>query len=154
MSEQRFTIERLDRQPIVSIRSRIPIAEVSSFFDRSYQALYAHVAANGGEVAGPALSCTHAMGEGSFDIEVAVPLREPIPGSDAISAGEVAPFEAAVTFHVGSYTTLGETYAALSEFVRQQGREAIGIGYEFYVDDPSKVPVERRRTRVALPLKE
>jgi hypothetical protein len=48
---------------------------------------------------------------------------------------------------------LPDAYAALHDFVRASGREAAGEGREYCVDDPREVPVERRRTRVALPLK-
>ena len=153
MPDQRFAIERLEQQPIVSIRGQPSLAEAPDFFDRSYSALFAYVAQQGGQLAGPALSCTHGKEADVIDVEVALPLREPIPASDKIIAGEVPDVEAAVTDHVGSYNTLGETYAALHAYVYEQGREPIGIGYEFYVDNPSEVPVDRRRTRIALPLR-
>ena len=154
MHDQRFAIERLEQQPIVSIRGRPSHDEAPNFFDRSYSALFAYVAEHEGQLAGPALSCTHATDESGIDVEVALPLRAPIPGSGEIAAGEIPHVEAAVTDHVGSYTTLGETYAALRAYVAAQGREAVGTGYEFYVDDPREVPVQRRRTRIALPLRE
>lgn len=154
MHAPRFTIERLEPQFIVSIRGRPAHEEVANFFDRSYSALFAHVARHGGQLAGPALSCTHARDETHMDVEVALPLRAPIEGHGEIVAGEIAPVEAAVTEHVGSYATLGETYGALLDYAHSQGREAAGMGYEFYLDNPSEVPVERRRTRIALPLRE
>lgn len=154
MQDQRFAIERLERQPIVSIRGRPSHDETPNFFDRSYSALFAYVALHEGQLAGPALSCTYERDENGMDVEVALPLREPIPASDTIAAGEIPQVEAAVADHVGSYRTLGDTYAALLDYVRAQGREPVGTGYEFYVDDPGEVPVERRRTRIALPLRE
>lgn len=154
MSDEGFTIERLERQPILSIRGRPTLADAPGFFDRSYAALYAYVAEKGGQVAGPALSCTHERTRDSIDVEVAVPVREPVPGSGMIAAGEIPAVEAAVTDHIGSYTRLGETYSALVDYARRQGREPAGPGYEFYIDDPSRTPADRRRTRVALPLKE
>lgn len=55
---------------------------------------------------------------------------------------------------MGSCAGLSESYRALEDFVERSGRRATGVAYDFYVDDPGRVPVDRLRTRIALVLEE
>lgn len=152
MTEQGTRIERLQRQPIISIRGKVSHEGAVEFFDKGFARLFQHLEARGGRVAGPPLSCTHENTEAGMDIEIAVPVEEPVEGAGDIVAGMVPDVEAAIGTHVGSYAELGVSYSALTTFARQHGRQPTGVGYEFYVDDPREVPVEERRTVIALPL--
>jgi len=154
VTDPQFSVERLDHQPIVSIRGVVSHSDAPAFFDRSFSTLFADVAERRGRIVGPAFSCTHAKTEDGMDVEVALPLETPIPDSGEIVASEGPPIEVATTHHVGSYSKLPETCQALVEFAQGNGREVLGTGYEFYIDDPSEVAVESHRTRIALPLRE
>ncbi|HSJ24737.1 MAG TPA: GyrI-like domain-containing protein [Longimicrobiales bacterium] len=154
MTEYGTRIERLQRQPIISIRGKVSHEGAVEFFDRGFARLFEHLNARGGRLAGAPLSCTHANTEAGMDIEIALPLESPVEGDGDIVAGEVPDVEAAVGTHVGSYGELGASYSALMTYARQQGRQPTGVGYEFYVDDPREVPAEERRTVIALPLLE
>lgn len=147
-------IRRLRRQPILYLRGEVAWAEAPAFFDRAFPALFRHLEATGGALDGPPLSCTRVRTADGMEVEVGVPLRDPVEGDGEVLAGEIPPVEVATTFHVGSYAGLSESYGALAEFVEGAGRRATGVAYEFYVDEPGQVPTDRLRTRIALVLAE
>lgn len=147
-------IRQLRRQPTLSIRAEVAWSDAPAFFDRAYGALLRHVGARGGVLDGPPLSCSYRRTADSMDVEAALPLLLPVEGGGEIVSGEIPPVEVAATFHVGSYAGLSESYRALEDFVERSGRRATGVAYDFYVDDPGRVPVDRLRTQIALVLEE
>jgi hypothetical protein len=60
---------------------------------------------------------------------------------------------AAQTLHVGPYDQVGEAYARLESFARENGLAAGRPGHEIYLSDPRRVAAERLKTIVRLPLR-
>lgn len=147
-------IRRIRRQPTLSIRAEVAWSDAPAFFDRAYGALLRHLGSHGGVLDGPPLSCSHRRTADGMDVEAALPLLRAVDGAGEIVAGEIPPVEVATTFHVGSYAGLSESYRTLADFVAREGRRATGVAFDFYVDDPGRVPVDRLRTRIALVLEE
>jgi hypothetical protein len=54
--------------------------------------------------------------------------------------------------HVGPYATLRKTYRALWEYARAHGLRCKGPGHEVYLSDPRRVPPERLKTIVRMPV--
>ena len=42
----------------------------------------------------------------------------------------------AKTMHVGPYQEMAAAYEALTQFIKDQGREPSGVAYEYYLDPP------------------
>jgi len=55
--------------------------------------------------------------------------------------------------HVGPYDKVGETYKQLDEFARTQGLATACPGHEIYISDPRRVPPEKLKTIVRLPVR-
>jgi AraC family transcriptional regulator len=61
---------------------------------------------------------------------------------------------AAVTMHVGPYDTLTEAYAALEQWIADQGLAPAGAPWECYRTDPGEVPDPKDwKTEVFWPVK-
>ena len=55
--------------------------------------------------------------------------------------------------HVGPYSTEAETIETMREFVEDQGLTLHGLHHEIYISDPRRVPEDRLRTILRLPVK-
>ncbi len=54
--------------------------------------------------------------------------------------------------HVGPYDTVGESYRALGEYAETHGLRCKVPGHEVYVSDPRRVPPDRLKTIVRMPV--
>ena len=55
--------------------------------------------------------------------------------------------------HVGPYNEVGPVFNALSVYAQENGMETTGPGHEIYISDPRRVPPERLKTIVRMPVK-
>jgi hypothetical protein len=55
--------------------------------------------------------------------------------------------------HVGPYSEVGPVFSALCQHAMDNGMEAAGPGHEIYISDPRRVPPERLKTIVRMPVK-
>lgn len=67
-------------------------------------------------------------------------LVAPVAGSGDIEAFMLPAGLTAVAVHAGAYEQLPETFAALEEWIRTQGRAPAGAPWEVYVTDPTEHP--------------
>ena len=58
------------------------------------------------------------------------------------------------TLHIGPYDQVGVTYSALMKNAEQQGLAPSGEAHEIYISDPGRVPPEKLKTIVRLPVAE
>jgi hypothetical protein len=56
------------------------------------------------------------------------------------------------TLHVGPYDQVGQSYARLEAFARENGLATTPPGHEIYISDPRRVAPERLKTIVRLPV--
>ena len=54
--------------------------------------------------------------------------------------------------HVGPYDAVGGTYQRLGKHAEERGLVAQGPGHEIYISDPSRVPPERLKTIIRMPV--
>lgn len=69
------------------------------------------------------------------------------PGVKVVDAHQLA-----VAMHVGGYDTVGGTYGYLQHWLQDHGYSITGPAEEAYLDDPERVPEEKRRTEVRFPV--
>jgi hypothetical protein len=55
--------------------------------------------------------------------------------------------------HVGPYDSVGASYCRLVEDARSRGLVCVPPGHEVYLSDPRRVPAERLKTIVRMPVK-
>ncbi|RPJ85930.1 MAG: hypothetical protein EHM18_08815 [Acidobacteria bacterium] len=58
------------------------------------------------------------------------------------------------TIHIGPYDQVGATYDLLLEQAAQQGLAPSGAAHEIYLSDPRRVPPDKLKTIVRLPVEE
>lgn len=141
-SDQGPTIAEVDERPTVSIRDRVPMNELTGFFDGSFATLAAVLGASGATPTGAPFALYRGIPTDEVDVEVGFPLDGPVeeavvaahPGTQAstLPGGEVA-----TTVHRGGFDGLGGAWQSLAEWISAQGRTMGPIMWEVYLTEPS-----------------
>jgi effector-binding domain-containing protein len=157
LSDYQFV--ELEPQPSVAVRLVRPMADldIGVLLDRELPRLSDAIQSAEGEWAGPPYIRYFMFGPDQADIEIGIPVEEPLDiapsGDERPAASELPGGRAARVLHTGPYDTLGQAYDALPEWIGGQG-EAVGDGpWESYVDNPSEAEdMERVKTSVFWPV--
>lgn len=107
-----IVVKETPEQRVASIRDRLAIDQVIPLFGEMYSCLRA----SGLSPAGPLTAIYHdeEFPDGSFDVEIAVPVEQPIPEDGRMANGQLPRVETmACVIHEGSFETLGRTYQHL-----------------------------------------
>lgn len=125
-------VQQLRRQPVVSIRQTIPIAELTRVQGDSLRSLWRLLRDRGVAPAGSPFVRYHTFGDTQTDVETGVPVVDEIAGEGLITAGELPPGPAAVTEHLGAHDRLGEAYQRIGEWLAANNGEPGGPAWEVY----------------------
>jgi effector-binding domain-containing protein len=74
--------------------------------------------------------------EKDVDVEVCVPIKKSIPGSDRVKVYELPGLEAACIVHNGPYEGISEAYGALMTWIESNGYQVTGPSRELYLTSP------------------
>jgi effector-binding domain-containing protein len=140
-------------QPTVCLHTVAPVSELPRVLGEAFSLLMAHLGKHGELPAGPPFVGYCNMDMQALEIEVGFPVSRTLPAEGRVEACEIPAGEYASTIHVGPYQTIERAYAALSEFIASRGREATGISYEFYLNDPAITPQDQLQTQILFGLK-
>jgi effector-binding domain-containing protein len=149
-----ITIKTLGPQPIATIRSVTPAARVSAALGQILPEVWAYVAGQGKQPAGPPFTRYHGDFTETVELEAGLPVAEPIEGNGRVQAGELPGGPVASIMHIGHYDTLSETYDALAVWMAAEGRVPGGPFWEVYLTDPQEVPDPAEwQTEIICPLR-
>lgn len=145
-----FTIENISSRPVVGIRTRTTIGEIGDNICKLMPELGAFV---GDRMNGAPLVRWHSWEDDAGEMELAVPVREPLEGTERIRASELPGGRAAVALHVGPYDKVADTWNAFGAWMNEQGLERCDAPWEEYLNDPQDTPPEKLQTRIVWPIK-
>ena len=128
-------------QPAASVRGRAAWANLGSFIQDALMEVLRVAGDQGARFAGPAYGIYHnAEGtEAEVDLEIGMPVDEPIEPAGRVIATTIPGGLAATTVHAGRYEEVAPAYRALGEWVQDHGHETAGPPREIYVVGPDQV---------------
>jgi effector-binding domain-containing protein len=143
-------------QPIVSIRTTIPMAEMPEFFGRAYGEMFSLLGELGIRPAGVPFTMYHdqEFTVERVDMEVVVPISEPAHDRGRVKAGTLPGGRVAYALHQGPFDEIAGAYRALADWVQSHGHELAGPPRECYLVSPNETrnPAEYR-TEIVWPIK-
>jgi effector-binding domain-containing protein len=134
-------------QAAAVVRGHVAEGEIAAFLGRAFGDVVQVLAQQGQEPAGPPFGRYVPTGDG-FDVEAGFPARAEITPTGRVESSRLPGGTVAEALHVGSYGTVGETYAAVAAWLEANGCEPAGIPWESYLDGPE---VAEPRTLVHVP---
>ncbi len=85
--------------------------------------------------------------------EVCFPVPAKTKGDKTVTVKKFSPMLVAFTVYKGPYANVGTVYPKLMGWINGNNYEITGPVYEFYMNEPGKVPAESLMTEVAFPIK-
>lgn len=135
-----IALRELQPQPVLFVRSRIPRSAIATTIGESLGKTYSYALGHGLAIAGRPYARYPEMGPGLLTIEVGMPLAEAAPGDGEIQAGVLPGGPAAVAVHAGPYDRIGDTYAAMEQWIEEEACAVRGAPWESYLTDPAEHP--------------
>ena len=120
-----------------------------------YQKLWTYIAKYGKQMTG-APYCKYTNGSENFmkwDIELGVPVSEPLPEQDEIYMSKTCEGKAITAIHKGAYRDIEKTYAPMMQYLAENKIESTGIYYDYYLNNPADTPENELLTKVVFPIK-
>lgn len=146
-------IEERSVQPTLSVRTRTPVAKLPDVMGPAFGQIMAYLGGQGAYPAGPPYAAYYNMDMDDLDVEIGMPVAQPLAGQGEVQASEISAGRVACTVHTGPYEELGKAYAALEQFMAAQNVDGTGVAYEFYLNDPGEAKPNELQTEIVIPLK-
>jgi len=135
-----FAIRDVPRQDTAAIRLTCPMEGIGEAMGLTFPRIFEAVTKAGSAPAGAPLARYFSFGGPTIEFECAIPVAAPFAADGDVRPSEVGGGEAAFAVHVGPYDTIHQTWQALTDWVKDQGREPDVVGWEFYLTDPGEEP--------------
>lgn len=142
MSQEKAGIRLVQRpeQHTAVVRERVPMDELPPFFGRAFGAVMAAAQKQAVQIAGPPFGLYRGMPTDTVDVEAGFPVAAPFAGSEGVAAGTLPACRAFEATHTGPYDTLGATYDAIQERMKEEGYSPADSMWEYYLSDPATEP--------------
>ncbi|MGB3956027.1 MAG: GyrI-like domain-containing protein [Brooklawnia sp.] len=141
MSEQPTSIQNpeiitVEPQPTAVVIGTMQMAELSNFFDSSYQQV-AEAVQRQGVTPHEAFGYYPRMPTDTIEVEVGFTTSAPISPDGNVVASQLPGGEVAHATYVGAYDGLRQAYGDLFSWLQSQGRQPGSAMWEVYVTEPT-----------------
>lgn len=128
----RIEVQQRDSQPVLSVRTTVPVAQLNAAQGEALRALWDHLRQQDLRPVGAPYVRYHTFGDSETDVEVGVPVPKAAVGADQVAAGELPGGTLVSVWHLGSHDRLHDAYVALEAWLKEHGREPAGAAWEVY----------------------
>jgi effector-binding domain-containing protein len=140
-------------QSALSVRVKTSVQNLPQEMGKAYGAIGQYLGELGKQPAGAPFAAYYNMDMQNLDVEIGFPVKEPLPAKGDIQASTIPGGKKATCLHLGPYDAIEPAYEAIMKWMKDNGYEATGVSYEFYLNDPNEVSPKDLKTQIAFPLK-
>lgn len=149
------TVQQAEAQPSISIREHSSVAALPDLMGQAFGELFGYLGETGAQPAGPPFAIYRSVDEADMDVEIGVPVAQPLADRGRIHASELPAGKEAHTLHVGPYDQVVTAYKALEQWLDEHGQEPAGPPREHYLNGPDEVSgPEEYQTEVVWPIRD
>lgn len=148
-----FELTNPKEQPVLSMRTRIAVANLPQELGKAYGAILQYLGEIGEQAGGAAFAAYYNMDMENLDVEMGFPVSKPVAGKGEIKAGCIPAGKQASCMFKGPYEQMAPVYEAMTAWMNENGHIPTGVCYEFYYNSPMDVPVSELLTKVVFLLK-
>jgi effector-binding domain-containing protein len=140
-------------QPALIVHAHTRAQDLPALLGQVYGRVIGHLGAQAEQVALMPFVAYYNLDMQDLEIDAGFTVVREIPGEGDIQAVYLPGGPVAACTHYGPYGDCGPAYEALQAWITEHGREATGVAYEFYLNDPQIVAPEQIEMRIVFPLK-
>ncbi|NTV91269.1 MAG: GyrI-like domain-containing protein [Clostridiales bacterium] len=140
-------------QPVLSIRTRCAVEGLPGVIGQAYGKIMQVMGETGNSPVGAPFVAYYNMDMKDLDIEIGFPAANPSAGKGEVIQSEIPAGKQASCIYTGPYSKCDQAYAELTRQIAENGYEASGTAYEFYLNDPTNTPQEQLMTKIMFLLK-
>ena len=153
-----MNIETINKEAEIAIAVKydaVNFTNMGPVMGEGYKKLWAYIAQNGKQMTGaPYCRYTNPSEDFmKFDIELGVPVSEPLPEKDGVYMAETCEGKAITAMHKGTYKDIEKTYAPMMQYLAENKLESAGVYYDYYLNNPADTPENELLTKVVFMLK-
>ena len=154
-----MNIETITKEAEIAIAVKydaVDFTNMGSVMSEAYQKLWAYLAQCGKQMAGvPYCQYTNGSEDNMrFDIELGLPVSEPLPERDGIYMSKTCEGKAITAMHKGAYKDIEKTYAPMMQYLAENKLESTGVYYDYYLNNPADTSESELLTKVVFMIKE
>lgn len=153
LSNPHLEIRRLEPEPYACIAATTTPREVGSVLHRVLPQVQEYLARNNLQPVGQPLARYYRYERDVVEMDAGIRIAAPAGGDGTVRVKELPGGDVAIGLHIGSYSTIRQTYDALAAWLEQAGRTPREAPWELYVTDATTEPdVTRRQTEIYWPV--
>jgi len=153
-----MSIETINKTAEIAVAVKyeaVDCTNMEAIMSEGYQKLWAYVVQCGKQMVG-APYCKYSGASEDymvFDIELGVPVGEPLPEKDGIYMSKTCEGKAIAAVHKGAYKEIEKTYTPMMQYMEENNLQSTGVYYDYYINDPSNTEESELLTKVVFPIK-
>lgn len=144
MKTQQIEVRVLEEQTTAAMLDTITVDQIGGWLPQAFGRVGDYLSHRGLGPAGMPYARLRRLDEDRFQIEAGFPSFAAVEGDREVTPSHLPACRAAVATHIGPYEELLATYEALTEWLAERGKEAIGDPWEVYFSGPEGDPAHWR----------
>lgn len=146
--------EELKAQPILSIRTKTNMENLSKTIGESYAKIIEYITQLEEQFTDAPFTAYHSLDMRDMDVEMGFPVAKLLPEKAEIKASTIPEGKAVSCMYKGAYSRMEETYEEILKWISENDYEPTGVYYEYYYNSPADVPESELLTRIVIPVKQ